>query len=68
MIRLAAAAFLTLALTFVSPSPQPASAEVLESAAAELFCGATGCPFTDPDVDCWYDGTWYYNHCYTECI
>jgi hypothetical protein len=57
------AGFLTLG------QPLGAGSEALASTeqTAAVACAEGGCPTSDPNVDCWTDGVWYYNKCQNAC-
>lgn len=62
MIRsLLAAALMSAAFAFVPLDTPSASAQ-------EVPCRMDGCcPTYDPNVDCWAEGHWHYNHCKNAC-
>lgn len=45
-----------------------AGAPMLTGAPANAACTDDGCPNANPNVDCWTNGQWYYNHCNQACI
>ena len=61
-VRVLTVAVATAAMSLpASLSAEPASAPLAP-------CEDAPCPTSNPNVDCWSGGKWYYNHCESSCV
>lgn len=57
---------LVTAALAINPIQTPDASAAVATAAC-VRPGEGCCPTFDPNVDCWADGHWHYNHCKNAC-
>lgn len=69
MLRAAMALLCVCALSLIGqPTQATATAQPPStSCSSTQECDDGCCPTHDPNVDCWADGHWHYNHCKSAC-